>query len=227
MDLSAAQESGLRRLLHAARRTRFYDHWLREIQEPLPLALDLLPHVEPFRYDQDKKLFLNRRARALRTVAFKYPLPLAKKLKILAAPVGELRRMAGLERPQVYPLIAFTGIRDGTLTDADREAFWRAFRVPVFEQFRGLHGELLAEECEAHEGLHVIGEAAIFELKGKELVATSLLALRTPVLRVLTGLTGEMNRGLCGCGRPGERLVNLAARKPVAGGTMRAAAGAR
>jgi phenylacetate-coenzyme A ligase PaaK-like adenylate-forming protein len=82
---------------------------------------------------------------------------------------------------------------------------------------------LLAEECEAHDGLHVIGEAAIFERRGQELVVTSLLALRKPVLRVLTGLTGEIERGLCPCGRPGERLIQVAT-KHVA---MRKAAGAR
>ena len=223
MDLSAAQESGLRRLFEAARRTTFYRQWLREICQPLTATLDLLPHVEPFRFDEDSRAFLNRRASASRASAPRHPLPVPRKIDVLAAPARELRRLAATPRPHEYAVVAFTGVRHGALTEADRDLFWRAFRVPVFEQLHGLHGELLAEECEAHEGLHVIGEAAIFERRGQELVATSLLALRTPVLRVLTGLTGEIERGLCPCGRPGERLLNVAAKTQ----TMRKAAGAR
>lgn len=40
-----------------------------------------------------------------------------------------------------------------------RERLWRAFRVPAFEQIIGQHngedGDLLAAECEAHNGLHL------------------------------------------------------------------------
>jgi hypothetical protein len=41
------------------------------------------------------------------------------------------------------------------LTAADRDQLWRAFRVPIFEQIIGTHGERLAADCEAHDGLHV------------------------------------------------------------------------
>ena len=41
------------------------------------------------------------------------------------------------------------------LTEADRDRLWDAFRVPVFEQVIGKSGELLAAECEAHDGLHL------------------------------------------------------------------------
>ena len=34
---------------------------------------------------------------------------------------------------------------------------WDAFGVPVFEQCLGLDNELLAMECEAHDGLHLMG----------------------------------------------------------------------
>lgn len=42
------------------------------------------------------------------------------------------------------------------LTAEDREQLWRAFHVPVFEQLIGGRGQLLAAECEAHDGLHVL-----------------------------------------------------------------------
>jgi hypothetical protein len=41
------------------------------------------------------------------------------------------------------------------LNDTDRDRLWRAFRVPIFEQIVGRAGELLAAECEAHDGLHI------------------------------------------------------------------------
>lgn len=41
------------------------------------------------------------------------------------------------------------------LTETDRDRLWDAFRVPVFEQVIGKSGELLASECEAHDGLHL------------------------------------------------------------------------
>ena len=41
------------------------------------------------------------------------------------------------------------------LTDAERDQLWEKHRVPVFEQVIGNAGELLAAECEAHDGLHL------------------------------------------------------------------------
>jgi hypothetical protein len=41
------------------------------------------------------------------------------------------------------------------LTEEDRDRLWRIFRLPVFEQIIGKSGELLAAECEAHDGMHV------------------------------------------------------------------------
>lgn len=43
------------------------------------------------------------------------------------------------------------------LTSAEeRDLLWRAFGVPVFEQIIGADGRLLAAECEAHDGLHLL-----------------------------------------------------------------------
>jgi len=43
------------------------------------------------------------------------------------------------------------------LDEDDRNALWRAFCVPVFEQIIAPSGQLLAGECEAHDGLHIEG----------------------------------------------------------------------
>ena len=47
---------------------------------------------------------------------------------------------------------------------SDRKLFWGAFGVPVFEQYLGLRNELLAAECDAHCGLHVVWGCDDFDL---------------------------------------------------------------
>ena len=46
------------------------------------------------------------------------------------------------------------------LSERDRDRLWEAFGVPVFEQCLGVDNELLAMECEAHDGLHIMGTAS-------------------------------------------------------------------
>jgi hypothetical protein len=75
------------------------------------------------------------------------------------------------------------------LTDADRERLWRAFHVPVFEQIIGERNELLATECEAHDGLHVVSNTLVIEQHAGLNVGQALDT--TP----------------CACGRKSPRLV--------------------
>jgi hypothetical protein len=56
-----------------------------------------------------------------------------------------------------HSIIVLATPADLLLTPHQRDRLWRAFRVPVFEQIIGDRGELLAAECEAHDGLHVVG----------------------------------------------------------------------
>ncbi len=75
----------------------------------------------------------------------------------VAAPREQLLGLAAAERPPVFThaVIALESSGDPMLSAAERERLWRAFRVPVFEQIIGPCGELLAAECEAHDGLHI------------------------------------------------------------------------
>jgi hypothetical protein len=75
----------------------------------------------------------------------------------IAAPLKELHRLAAQGLRLEHAVIAFTYAGDPGLSSADRESFWRAFGVPVFEQYLDAHNRLLAMECEAHSGLHVLG----------------------------------------------------------------------
>jgi hypothetical protein len=54
-----------------------------------------------------------------------------------------------------FPAVVFTGPGYGTLTEADRDLIWRRWGVPVYEHRLTSSGELLAEECDAHDRLHV------------------------------------------------------------------------
>ena len=139
------------------------------------------------------------------------------KPEALAGPVDVLRSVARavlqtrLRLPSVrFGVLAFAGISRPTLSEADRDLFWRAFEVPVTEQFRGFQGELLAMECERREGLHVVEQAGQWELSGdEELLLTSFENLRYPALRLATGLRGWIERGKCGCGNRSPRIRML------------------
>jgi hypothetical protein len=133
----------------------------------------------------------------------------------LAAPVSVLREMAAtieLGQQEMYALrhfvVSFTGGDHGELREEDREQFWRVFQVPVFEQRVGFDGRVVAYECEAHDGLHIMPERAAFEETAEsELLMTSLTDLRYPTLRVGTRMARSIEHECCGCGNAAPRLV--------------------
>jgi hypothetical protein len=96
----------------------------------------------------------------------------------IAGPLEQLRRLTKLDVRLRHALIIFTYGGEAGLSDDDRDIFWEAFGVPVFEQYLGRDNELLAVECDAHTGLHLVGD---FE---------------------------KLNRGrkACACGSPNPRL---------------------
>ena len=76
----------------------------------------------------------------------------------IAAPVQYLRKLAARAESVIvdHAVIAFTGDMTQAMSDSDRNLFWQAFGLPIFEQYLGVHNQLLASECEAHAGLHVV-----------------------------------------------------------------------
>lgn len=68
------------------------------------------------------------------------------------------------------------------LTSEQRDFLWRTFRVPAFEQIVAPDGTLLAAECEAHDGLHIVSP-------------------------LLTAPAADIDQSPCPCGRPGTRLI--------------------
>jgi len=135
----------------------------------------------------------------------------------LAAPLMVLRELAiavetgeqeinGLK----HFVIPFTGGEQGELREEDRERFWRVFQVPLFEQRLGFDGRVIAYECEAHSGMHILPERAAFEeTANSELLLTSLTDLRHPTLRVGTRTSGTIQHECCDCGNATPRLVGV------------------
>lgn len=103
----------------------------------------------------------------------------------VAASPEQLMDLASAGKPPTVTraLIALEHPGDPMLSMEDRQRLWRVFRVPVFEQIVGARGELLAAECEAHDGLHI-------EAPGVE----------WPSYR--------MELAPCGCGRKSPRLTH-------------------
>jgi hypothetical protein len=84
----------------------------------------------------------------------------------IAATLEQFKRLAHakIPRPRNAVIVLHRSARpgddgqtkgDARLTEADRDWLWDTFRVPIFEQIIGENGELLATECEAHNGMHI------------------------------------------------------------------------
>lgn len=99
----------------------------------------------------------------------------------IAGPPEQLRRLAGHKLELRHAVVAFTYDGRAELSEDDRDLFWEVFGVPVFEERLGANNELLAMECEAHAGLHLIGD---FGSLGLDL-------------------------GSCACGNPAPRVPKL------------------
>lgn len=74
----------------------------------------------------------------------------------IAGSAEQLRRLTARGLELKHAVVVFTYQGQAALSDEDRDLFWDSFGVPVFEQHLGAGNELLAMECEAHAGLHVM-----------------------------------------------------------------------
>jgi hypothetical protein len=227
---SAIQTPGYALRLHAARLgTRAAVAAVASLEEGLA-RLAWIPSTE---WQPIAPAFENRQARREPGRRFAYPFrpsphvvlldeshptPLLSGDQTLAGGAGMLceyaRRITRGEvaRPRLeHALLSFAGSGAGYLTPEDRDLLWGAFHVPVFEQYLDWDGHVMATECEAHEGLHISPETAIFEEHEGEVFLTSLAALRRPALRLGTGFRGAIDESVCACGRSGPRLRELRA----------------
>jgi hypothetical protein len=82
----------------------------------------------------------------------------------VAGPLEQLRNFMSSPWPLEQAVVVFTYADGPTILPPDRESLWQAFGVPVFEQFLSPENRLLATECDAHSGLHVVSGCEGFTL---------------------------------------------------------------
>jgi hypothetical protein len=104
-----------------------------------------------------------------------------------------------------------------TLADTARVVLWQAFGVPVYELLTGSEGQLLACECEAHDGWHVEPHVKC-EIDGSE-VLLRLPGRHSASLR----LTAKVETDVCPCGRSGSRILAAERNLPAQPGRRLAA----
>jgi hypothetical protein len=138
------------------------------------------------------------------------------KVSLLAATPTVLRQVVAcvecslMALPKLHDgIVVLNSVENGLLRPGERDMLWRCFGLPVFEQWLGLEGELLAHECAVHQGLHLNTNAADFEWRDGQLLVTSLLARQWITHRLETGWTGEIDTRPCPCGDSRPRLRGL------------------
>ena len=99
----------------------------------------------------------------------------------IAATLSQLDALAG-SVTVTHALIVLRKQWEPRLNEAERDRLWRTFHVPLFEQIIAEDCTLLASECEAHDGLHIV---------------SSKLAVGDH----------EIDRSMCACGKTAPRLV--------------------
>jgi hypothetical protein len=78
-------------------------------------------------------------------------------------------------------LVVLTSVEDSPLADHHRDLLWRAFGVPLFEQLLGANKEVIAAECEVHNGLHVLDSE--FPIAGELMTELCPCGAETPRVR--------------------------------------------
>jgi phenylacetate-coenzyme A ligase PaaK-like adenylate-forming protein len=106
-------------------------------------------------------------------------------------------------------VVVFSGLDAGVLTGEQRDELWERYQVPLFEQFVGPDGAIVASECEIHAGMHIKVDRAVIECLDGEIVLTSLTDLTCPAIRVRTRIHGCVDTSACECGRTEPRLTHL------------------
>lgn len=74
----------------------------------------------------------------------------------VAATFPQLRDLSHRDVRFTHALVVLSWSFDTTLTPAERDFLWDAFGAPIFEQVLAPDNSLLAYECDAHDGLHLL-----------------------------------------------------------------------
>jgi hypothetical protein len=121
--------------------------------------------------------------------------PLHRALDLAEARMKGLADLSSLS----FALVVLTDVSGAPLDERQRDLLWKAFRVPVFEQLRDWDGDVMARECETHNGLHLMAGVDARIEQGELWVDGRQ-----------TGLTGSITQELCECGVESGVLRHLA-----------------
>jgi phenylacetate-CoA ligase len=108
------------------------------------------------------------------------------------------------------------------LEPEDRKLIEQVFGCPVFNRYGCREVSVIASECPAHDGLHIMAEGLLVEVvRGDRpaapgetgaLLITDLLNFAMPLIRYRIGDLGAWAPGECSCGRGLPRLKHVAGR---------------
>jgi phenylacetate-CoA ligase len=108
------------------------------------------------------------------------------------------------------------------LEDEERALLEEVFGCPVFNRYGCREVSVIASECEAHSGLHVMAEGLYVEIEGPDgpagpgesgsILVTDLLNHAMPLIRYRIGDIGSWAEGECPCGRHLPRLARVSGR---------------
>lgn len=118
--------------------------------------------------------------------------------------LAEQTRVGAIELSTVdHAIFILTQCTDKPASDTLRVILWQAFGAPIYELLIGDEGQVVASECEAHEGWHVEPSPS-FSTSSNEPV------LDSPGWSLLpSGLFGLVETQPCPCGRQGMRVMNV------------------
>ena len=112
------------------------------------------------------------------------PLALAASFPNLET-LATMMRRGQLALPDLqYPLLVFSRPGDGALGQQQHDAIWSWFALPCFEQIRDSHGHLLAHECEARDGFHLLGDTRPSQIGGRLLHSLCECGQVSPRVRI-------------------------------------------
>ena len=135
-----------------------------------------------------------------------------------AALFARFLRAAGLEAPRAHALVTSAEV----LEPEDRSVLEEVFGCPVFNRYGCREVSVVASECGAHSGLHVMAEGLYVEVEtpagpaapgqAGAVLVTDLLNHAMPLIRYRIGDLGAWAAGDCPCGRGLPRLESVAGR---------------
>ena len=116
-----------------------------------------------------------------------------------------------------------TIMQGGTLVPEIRKFVEKVFQTTVMETYGAREFMRLAFECDAHNGMHAISDAAIMEfLKNNEplhseeegeIIVTGLYNYAMPLIRYNIGDLGILSQEKCSCGRTYPLIENVTGRQ--------------